>query len=78
MTVEDRGLPYLTGPIAPVRRSVVRFQPRTGPLLEGIHPSSSFVPLVVTGVVAGSSLLACLLPALRAARVDPTVPLKAD
>jgi predicted permease len=46
--------------------------------LFGVGPLDPITYLVVSGVLAGISLLATYLPARRAARVDPVVALRAD
>lgn len=47
-------------------------------LLFGVNPADSSTLGVVAGVLAISALLACLVPALRAAKVDPIVALRAE
>lgn len=52
--------------------------PWTREFVEGIDSAGYLVPLSVAIVVGGSSVLATLVPAVRAARIDPAVTLKAD
>lgn len=47
-------------------------------ILYGVEPVDPTTYLVVTGVLAVSSLLACWIPARRATRVDPAEALKAE
>ncbi len=47
-------------------------------LLFGVTPRDPLTLVVVTVLVAVVSLLACLIPGRRAARVDPMVALRAE
>ena len=47
-------------------------------LVDGIDPAGTLLPIVVVLFVGGFCLLATLLPAARAARVDPAVTLRVD
>jgi ABC-type antimicrobial peptide transport system permease subunit len=49
-----------------------------GSLLYGVSPSDPISFALVATVLGGACLAACLVPALRATRVDPLVALKAD
>jgi ABC-type antimicrobial peptide transport system permease subunit len=49
-----------------------------GPLLYGVSPRDPMVYVSVTAVLLAVGILASLLPALRAARVDPNVALRAE
>ena len=49
-----------------------------GPLLYRVSPRDPVVYLVAAGTLLGVAMLASLLPALRAAHVDPNVALRAD
>jgi putative ABC transport system permease protein len=45
-------------------------------LLYGIKPNDILTFLIVAVVLGGVALLACIIPALRATQVEPTVALK--
>lgn len=47
-------------------------------LLYGVPPTDVVTFATVVGVVSGSALVACLLPARRAAQIDPALTLRAD
>jgi putative ABC transport system permease protein len=47
-------------------------------LLFGVQPSDPGVALLGAAILILTSLLACLVPALRASRIDPVVALRAD
>jgi putative ABC transport system permease protein len=49
-----------------------------GSLLVGVSSRDPFVFIVVTLILAAVSLLACYVPARRAARVDPLLALRQD
>ena len=40
-------------------------------LLYGVAPGDPLTLVVVTGLLSGAALLACYVPAMRAARIDP-------
>lgn len=52
--------------------------PWTRELVDGIDSAGSLVPLAATLVIGASCVLATLVPAVRAARVDPAVTLRVD
>ena len=52
--------------------------PFTRELVDGLDPSGYVVPVTVVLVVGASCTLATLIPAARAARVDPVAALRAD
>jgi putative ABC transport system permease protein len=47
-------------------------------LLFGVSAADPLIYVVVTLVLAGAALVACWLPARRAARVDPIITLRAE
>jgi len=47
-------------------------------ILYGIRPTDPLTFVAVAGVLAAAALLACWLPARRAARIDPMVALRAE
>jgi predicted permease len=47
-------------------------------LLFGVQPSDPVVAVVGAGILVATALLACMVPALRATRIDPLVALRAD
>jgi putative ABC transport system permease protein len=47
-------------------------------LLYGVSATDPVTLAAIAGVAAVTALLACLVPALRALRVDPTTALRAD
>ena len=47
-------------------------------ILFGVSPTDPATFLVVSGLFVAVALLACLVPALRATRVDPVVALRAE
>jgi len=49
-----------------------------GPLLFSVSPKDPAVYAVVSGVLLGTAIVATVVPALRAARVDPNVALRAE
>jgi ABC-type antimicrobial peptide transport system permease subunit len=49
-----------------------------GSLLFGVRPVDPYVLAMVTGILALAATIACLLPAQRAARVDPVVALRQE
>jgi len=55
-----------------------RLLPVTGELLVGAETSGALAPILVTLLVGVSCILATLVPALRATRVDVALTLKAD
>ncbi|MGH7575725.1 MAG: FtsX-like permease family protein [Longimicrobiales bacterium] len=55
-----------------------RLLPATRELIDGISSGGYVVPLTVALIVGGSCVLATLVPALRASRVDPVVTLKSE
>jgi putative ABC transport system permease protein len=52
--------------------------PRIRTLFEGIGDAGALLPLAIIMIVGAASLIATLLPALRATRVDPLLALKTD
>ncbi|MFN8580302.1 MAG: ABC transporter permease [Gemmatimonadaceae bacterium] len=46
--------------------------------LYGVRPESAFAGIAAALVLAGAALLACVVPAVRAARIEPTTALRAD
>jgi ABC-type antimicrobial peptide transport system permease subunit len=49
-----------------------------GRLLFGVAPTDAAVFGVVTGLLVASGVVACLVPARRATRVDPIVTLRSE
>ena len=49
-----------------------------GGLLFGVNGSDPLTLIAVGGVIGATALLAAVVPALRASRVDPMVALKGD
>jgi ABC-type antimicrobial peptide transport system permease subunit len=49
-----------------------------GSLLNGLSPADPASVLVVTALLSAIALMATAIPALRAARVDPVIALRAD
>jgi ABC-type antimicrobial peptide transport system permease subunit len=47
-------------------------------MLFGVAPADAVTFVAVLAAIAGGSLLACLIPANRAARIDPAVALRAE
>jgi len=47
-----------------------------GHMLYGVSPQDAGTLLGATALLAGTALLACLVPALRATRVEPVVALR--
>jgi putative ABC transport system permease protein len=45
-------------------------------LLYGVTPGDPITFLAVTALLSGAALLACYIPALRAARIDPMAALR--
>ena len=50
----------------------------TRSLLFGVSPTDPFTYIAVAGVITGVALVACVVPAQRAMRVDPVVAIRAE
>ena len=76
--VIGRGLsPVLAGMVAGLAASLL-LAPALGSLLFGISPSDPLTLVSVMAVLAVAALGACLIPANRAAAIDPAVVLRRD
>ena len=76
--IVGRGLsPVLAGMVAGLVASLV-LAPALGSLLFGISPSDPLTLIGVTAALAVVALGACLIPAHRAAGIDPAVVLRRE